>query len=153
MTLRKLLHRLIYASPSGITGVLEYFNAGRINKMSLQTLINKVNFNSHSHTTNIDEFEQAVDLINCNYEVAEYFAAKCNAIVFKLPDIEVGDDIGLLDGFMDIMREIGEIATEFQAAMADKKITRAEMIRIAKEISDAQSKLLAWQARVNQVVQ
>lgn len=152
MTLRKLLHRLIYESPSGITGVLEYFNAGRVNKMSLQTLINKVNFNSHSHTTNTEEFELAIDLINCNYEVAEYFASKCNAIVFKLPDVVVGD-MALLDGFMDIMREIGEISTEFQEAMSDNKITREEMGRIAKEISDAQSKLLAWQARVNQVVQ
>jgi hypothetical protein len=150
--LRHLLHRLIYASPAGITGVLEYFNAGRVNKMSLQTLTNKVNFNSTSHTTTTDEFEQAIDLINCNYEVAEYFARKCNSIVFRLPDIEIGD-MALLDGFMDIMKEIGEISMEFQAAMSDGRINQNEMNRIAKEISDAQSKLLAWQARVNQVVQ
>lgn len=152
MTLRHLLRRLVYASPAGITGVLEYFNAGRTNKMSLQTLTNKVNFNSQSHTTNIDEFEQAVDLINCNYQVAEYFAAKCHSIVFKLPDVEVGD-MALLDGFMDIMREIGDISTEFQKAYADGNINQKEFARICQEISDAQSKLLAFQAKINLVVQ
>lgn len=151
MTLRRLLHRLIYASPPGITGVLEYFNAGRVNKMSLQTLTNKVNFNSETHNTNVDEFEQAVDLINCNYEVAEYFAAKCNSIVFKLPNVQVGD-MALLEGFMDIMTEIGEISTEFQKAISDGRISQNEMDRIAKEIGDAMSKLLAWQARVSLVV-
>jgi hypothetical protein len=151
VTLRRLLHRLIYASPPGITGVLEYFNAGRINKMSLQTLTNKVNFNSETHNTNVDEFEQAVDLINCNYEVAEYFAAKCNSIVFKLPNVQVGD-MALLEGFMEIMTEIGEISTEFQKAISDGRISQNEMDRIAKEIGDAMSKLLAWQARVSLVV-
>jgi hypothetical protein len=151
VTLRRLLHRLIYASPPGVTGVLEYFNAGRKNKMSLQTLVNKVNFNSETHNTNVDEFEQAIDLINCNYEVAEYFAAKCNSIVFKLPSVQVGD-MALLEGFMEIMTEIGEISTEFQKAISDGRISQNEMDRIAKEIGDAMSKLLAWQARVSLVV-
>ena len=115
-------------------------------------MTNKVNFNSTSHNLNITEFEGAIDLIDCNCEVAEYFAAKCNSIVFKLPDVQPGD-MALLEGFMEIMTEIGEISTEFQKAISDGRISQNEMDRIAKEIGDAMSKLLAWQARVSLVVQ
>jgi len=152
VTLRHLVHRLIYASPAGIAGVWEYLTSDKKNRMPLQTMTNKVNFNSTSHNLNITEFEGAIDLIDCNYEVAEYFAAKCNSIVFKLPDVQPGD-MALLEGFMEIMTEIGEISTEFQKAISDGRISQNEMDRIAKEIGDAMSKLLAWQARVSLVVQ
>jgi|GEM_PF-4037313 len=117
-----------------------------------QGLRNKLNFNSENAHLYVQEFEQIVDFTDTNFSVAEYFAAKCNAVVVKLPTINDGGDMCLLDSYMQIMKEMGDLATEFQKAYADGDIDRKEFKRIANEVSGVQGKLLAFQNTVESKV-
>ena len=50
------------------------------------------------------------------------FAEKANAVVVQLPNIPDASDMGLLDGYMAIMRELGDMSAEFQTAYEDGDI-------------------------------
>jgi hypothetical protein len=151
LTLRHLIHKLVHASPSGLAGLLDYLNIGRTANMGVQTLSNKINFNSTSHTLNVQEAEQVLDYVDGNFSAAEYFASKCQAVVFRLPE-QIDGDMALLDLFMDAMRELGEVSAEFQKAYADGRITMLEFAQIAKEIDDVIAKLIAFKCGVERVV-
>lgn len=153
MTLRHLLHRLIHDSAPGITGVLEYLNAGRQNKMSLQLLTNKVNANSESHTLNVQEAEAAIDRINGNIAIAEYFAAKSNAVVVVLPDDGPMGDMCLLDAFLQCQKSQGDFSAELMKDYADGKIDEREFARISKTIRQTVAQLLELENAIKQVVQ
>jgi len=117
-----------------------------------QVLRNKLNFNSDSAHLYVQEFEQIVDFTDANFAVAEYFAAKCNAVVFQLPAIQDDGDMSLLDSYMQIMKEMGDLAAEFQKAYADGSIDRKEFTRIANEVTGVQARLLAFQSTVESKV-
>lgn len=119
--------------------------------MSLQLLTNKVNANSESHTLNVQEAEACIDRINANYEVAEYFAHKAGAVVVRLPDV-IESDMALLDEFMAIPVELGDVCNKFQRAYADGNINKQEFKVISKEVDDEIAALLSFKASVGRVV-
>lgn len=143
MTIRHLAHQLAQHR----IGDLALFMG-----KDTQVLRNKLNFNSDSAHLYVQEFEQIVDFTDANFAVAEYFAAKCNAVVFQLPAIQDDGDMSLLDSYMQIMKEMGDLAAEFQKAYADGSIDRKEFTRIANEVTGVQARLLAFQSTVESKV-
>ena len=116
-----------------------------------KVLQNKLNPNNDQHLLNVDEFEMLADFTNNNLSAAEYFAAKCNAVVVTLPAV-AESDMALLDLYMAAMKELGEVAGAFQEAYADGRITPREFDKIALEIDDVLAKLLEFKGAINRVV-
>lgn len=145
MTIRHLAYRIGHSFKGSIAGLASMMGKGE------QVLSNKLNPNSESHHLNIQEFEMMVDFTAENLMVAEYFAAKANAVVVKLPDAPNGD-MALLDAFMKITTELGDASTKFQKAYADGDISNFESDLIAKEIDDVVSALVEFKACVKRIV-
>lgn len=147
MNIRTLLHRLVNDAVGGMPRLLEAFNYGRKNHMSMQMLTNKLNPNSESHTTNVQEFELAGDTLNLNLQYAEFFAAKINGVVIVLPNVDEGD-MAILDGFMQITKELGDVGMKFQQAYADGAVDKEDVKVVSKEIKETVTALLAFESRL-----
>ena len=146
MTIAHLAYRLAHEFNGGAAALATMMGKGE------KVLQSKLNPNTETHHLSIDELEMLADFTDGNIAVAEYFAEKSNAIVMLLPTIPDLSDMGLLDSYMAIMREFGELSSEFQKAYADGEITDKEFKRIAHEVSAVQGKLLAFQSAIKQVV-
>lgn len=145
MTIKHLVYRLAHE-----------FNGGAIALAALmdrnpKVLQNKLNPNSQTHFLTIDELETIGDFTNGNLDIAQFFAEKANAVVVKLPQIPEGD-MALLDLYMQIMKELGDVSSAFQKAYADGDIDHIEFNQIASEVDDVVARLLEWQAAVKRVV-
>lgn len=151
MNIRELLHRLVHEIPGGGARVLEAFNYGRKTQMSPQMLTNKLNPFSESHTVNVQELALIADTLNLNLQLAHHFAEKANAVVFVLPDV-TENDMALLDGFMQITKELGDVGQRFQQAYADGEIDKRDAKILKKETDDAVAALLAFQKRIEGMV-
>lgn len=117
-----------------------------------RVMASKLNPNIDTHHLTIEEFSMLADFTNTNVEVAQYFAEKQNAVVVELPAIPAGGDMGLLDNYMDIMKELGELSTEFQKDFADGNINNKEFDCIAHQVSQVQARLSAFQYSVKRIV-
>lgn len=146
MNITHLAYRLAHQYKGGVVGL-----ANMMGKND-RVLASKLNPNVDTHHLNIDELSMMADFTNTNYELADYFATKANAVVVKLPEFPTDTDAGLLDGYMSIMRELGDLSHEFQQDYADGRIDAREFERIAHNISLVHSKLIAFHSSVKQVV-
>lgn len=117
-----------------------------------RVMASKLNPNIDTHHLTIEEFSMLADFTNTNIEVAQYFAHKQNAVVVELPTIPEDGDMGLLDNYMDIMKELGKLSTEFQSDFADGNINYKEFERIANHVSQVQARLSAFQYAVKRIV-
>lgn len=142
MTIAHLAYRIAHDFKGGVVGLASMMGRGD------KVLASKLNPNIDTHHLTIGELEMLADFTDTNYDVAQYFADKCNAVVFKLPAVDDESDMCLLDAYMQIMKELGELSAEFQSAYADGKINNKEFARIAGEVTGVQSKLLAFQSLV-----
>jgi hypothetical protein len=87
---------------------------------------------AESHHMNAKVLEKMLDFVpNGNMDAAKFFAMKANATVIPIPS-SMGNmgDMGLLDGFMCIVKELGEFSNEFQKAWADGRITTNEFEKV-----------------------
>jgi hypothetical protein len=117
-----------------------------------RVMASKLNPNIDTHHLNIEELSMLADFTNTNIEVAQYFAQKQNAVVVELPNIPADSDMSLLDNYMDIMKELGQLSTEFQSDFADGNINTKEFERIARHVSQVQARLSAFQYSVKRIV-
>jgi len=145
LTITHLAYRIAHEFTGSVVALAAMMGKGQ------QVLTNKLNPNYDSHHLSIEELEMMGDFTNRNIDIARYFADKANAVVVKVPDAPMDGDMSLLDGFLDITREMGEMSFEFQKSWADGEITKREFQCIKSEVSDVQSKLLAWLAAIERV--
>lgn len=145
MTIKHLAYRIAHEFAGSVAGLASLMGKGEV------VLRNKLNPNSETHFLNIQEFETITDFAERNFEVAEYFASKVNAVVVQLPTLPESD-MALLDLFMGAMKELGEVSAAFQKSYADGNITRKEFAEISSEIDDVLAKLLEFKAAVKRVV-
>lgn len=123
MSFRDFLYHLAHDTPGGVTAL-----EGRL-KTGDKYLQNGLNpGNAQTHHINAAVVEKLLDFIpNGNLEAAKFFANKANATVIPIPSTmgHVGD-MELLDGFMNVVRELGDFSGEFQKSWADGRITPKE---------------------------
>ena len=136
MSIKHLAYRLFYESKAGVAGLADFMG------MSKQVLINKLNPNSTSHHLNIQELEMSADFIGeeANLLLAGFFAEKAKAVVIQMPDVALGD-MGLLDGFMEVVKDLGVLTKDFQDSWADGRITKKEFNQLKKDGLDVQAQV------------
>lgn len=146
MTITHLAYRLAHQFNGGVVALASMMGKGD------KVLSSKLNPNTDTHHLNIEELDMLADFTNSNLELAEYFAAKGNAVVVPFPVVPDDGDMGLLDGYMAIMKELGELSSTFQSAYADGNITEREFEQINHEASDVIAKALAFVGSIKRVV-
>lgn len=147
MSFPDLLYRIAHQYPGAVPAL-----AVRMGK-NHTVLQHKLNPNCSTHGINADEIEQLVDFSGCNLSVAEYFAGKAGAVVVKLADLPAVSDMELLDEFLGVVRELGELSSEFQQAWADGRISMTEFGRIKKEANDLQVQVMVLLQRIESLVE
>jgi len=146
--LTALLQSLVANTPHGLQIALAEINSTRENKMSEQVLNNKLNPYYMADQLNEPQIEAIIRSLNLYLPVAQFYAAKANAVVFIMPVIsESGAEVS--EAFMDITRELGEACAEYQSAYSDRKICRREFKRIARGFDD----VVASVARAKAIVE
>jgi hypothetical protein len=123
MNLRDFLYHLAHDYPGGASELEVRTGAGKnyIQNGVAPSL-------ADSHHLNARVLEKMLDFIpNGNMEAAKFFALKAHATVIPIPTSlgNVGD-MELLDGFLNVTRELGEFSGEFQKSWADGRITSKE---------------------------
>lgn len=142
MSFQDFIYNVAHDYPGGVPAL-----AARMNK-NKTVLQHKLNPNCDTHGINADEVERIVDMADANFAAAEHFANKAGAVVVLLPKMPEVGDMGLLDEFMSVMAEIGQLSSEFQRSYADGEIDSNDLVRIAKEATDVHSRLLSFMKRV-----
>jgi hypothetical protein len=123
MNLRTVLYHLVHDSQAGAA---ELERSLMLQAGYLQNAV--APSQADSHHMNAKVLEKLLDFIpNGNISAAKFFAGKANATVIPLPTGmgHVGD-MELLDGFMNVVRELGDFSGEFQKAWDDGRITSKE---------------------------
>jgi hypothetical protein len=142
MSFPDFIYNVAHDYPGGVPAL-----AARMNK-NKTVLQHKLNPNCETHGINADEIERIVDMANANFAAAEHFAHKAGALVVQLPDMPQVGDMELLDEFMSIMAELGQLSAEFQRGYSDGQIDSDDLDRISKEATDVHSRLLSFMKRV-----
>lgn len=123
MNLRTLLYHLVHDSQPGAAELERnlMLKEGYLQNSVAPSL-------AETHHMNAKVLEKLLDFIpNGNMQAAKFFAGKANATVIPIP-MGMGNvgDMELLDGFMNVVRELGEFSGGFQQAWADGRITPKE---------------------------
>lgn len=150
MKLRHFFYRIIDQSSSTYSDVAEFINLGREAKTSAQVLTNKFNPNSDSHLPHIEECEAVLDMLGAWPALAELAAARCNRVVFSLPEADVSD-VGLLDSWLVSDERRGVVSKKFRKAYEDGRISEKEFLEIEKSIHQEISAVLSFLANVERV--
>lgn len=145
MTIAHVAYRLAHKFNGGVVALASMMGKGE------KVLASQLNPNTDTHHLSIESLEMMADFTNGNFEIAEYFADKANAVVVPLPTVPFESDMGLLDIFMSCMKELGEVSGAFQTAYADGDITQKEFERISLEIDDVLARLMEFKAAVKRV--
>lgn len=146
MSFPDLLYRIAHSYVGKVPAL-----AARMGK-NPTVLMHKLNPNKGSHGLNADEAELMIDFAEANEDVARYFADKANMLL--IPKIMVdGSDMQMLDGFMDVVRELGEFSTTFQKDYADGRISADDYRDICKEGNDVIVKMASFLDRIGQMVE
>lgn len=117
---------------------------------SPNVLNKKVDPNTDTHHLRLDEALK-ISLLTQDARILQAFAASLSHVAIPLPDIGDDGDMGLLDGFMQVIKELGELTTSFQTAWADGAINSKELSDIKQEAHDVQCRLAAFIQRIEQI--
>ena len=117
---------------------------------SPNVLNKKVDPNTDTHHLRLDEAVK-ISLLTQDARILQAFAGSLSHVAIPLTDNHDDADMGLLDGFMQVIKEFGELTTAFQTAWADGAINSKELIRIKQEAQDVQSRLASFVQRIEQI--
>ncbi|MEZ0231883.1 MAG: phage regulatory CII family protein [Methylophilaceae bacterium] len=147
MSFPHLLYRIAHGFDGKVPGL------AALMKKNETVLMHKLNPHKDSHGINAPEIEMMLDFTPAgNLQAAEFFAAKCNSMVLPLLDDKCSD-MALLDSYVKVISELGEFSAEFQKAIADGRITKAEFKRLKKESSDVQMRMASLIDRISHMVE
>ena len=109
--------------------------APRVDIKSPRVLDNKVNDRCESHHLTLKEAVKIVDLSG-DLRILDAWEERVGRVAIPLPQLEFVSDTALLETYTNYIKEGGEFAAAFHDALADGKITRAEIENMRKEMHD-----------------
>lgn len=124
--------------------------AQRMGGVSPNVLNKKVDPRSDTHHLRLDESVK-IQSITGDYRMLQAMAFSLNHVAIPLPEVGDSGDMSMLDGFMDILKELGEFSKEFQTGWADGRISKDELDRIKLEAADVQGRFAMFVARITEI--
>lgn len=125
--------------------------AQRMGDVSPNVLNKKVDPRLDTHHLRLDEAVK-MQSISGDPRILHAMAFTLHHVAIPVPDIKDDGDMSMLDGFMDILKELGEFSTEFQKSWADGVIKPDELERIVAEANDVQGRLAMFVSRISSMV-
>ena len=126
--------------------------AQRMGSVSPNVLNKKVDPRSESHHLRLDESVK-IQSITGDYRMLQAMAFTLNHVAIPLPEVGDSGDMSMLDGFMDILTELGQFAQEFQTDWADGRISKVELERLKSEAADVQGRLAMFVTRIAEIAE
>jgi hypothetical protein len=111
------------------------------------TLSNKVNPQVETHHLSVDE-AVAIQATSGDCRILEAEEAVLGRVVVALGDFAKTSDVELLELYARLHAELGDMAREIQAALADRRITPREWRRIDAEMQQVVQALFELRARL-----
>lgn len=116
--------------------------------ISSQVLINKVNPHQEHHKLSLSESVK-LQAITGDLRILDAMASSLGCVCIPTGNLPAVGDMELLDSFMSVVRELGELSAEFQRDWADGRITPKEHDRIKQEAYEVQQSLAALMHRID----
>jgi len=110
--------------------------AVRLGVASPRVLDNKVNPNCGHHKLTLDEAVKLIDFTG-DLRILQAMAERAGQLLIPLPVLDNVSDTALLETYTNLFKEVGEFSAVFHDALADGRITRAELERMRKEMHDS----------------
>lgn len=120
--------------------------------ISAQVLTNKVSLTQHHNKLTLYEALK-IQGVTGDLRILHSMAAELGCICVPAGDVSGSGDMDLLDSFMSVVRELGELSAEFQRDWSDGRITAREFERIKSESYDVQRTLGELLLRIEQLVE
>lgn len=145
MQLKHLVYRFTHEFAGGVTALSSLMGK---NEKVMQL---KINPNNTTHFVTVDELDMLADLSGSNAALADYFAAKCESVVYPLPNVNELDEEALLDSFLNIGKQLGTLSSDFQKAYADGEIKPKELTELEDDITQSLKALLVLKATLHRI--
>jgi len=120
--------------------------------ISPNVLQNKVNPSQEHHKLTLNEAVK-MQAITGDLRMLHAMADALGCVCIQLPVHDQAGDMELLDSFMGVVSELGDLSAEFQQSWADGQITLKEFARIRNEAYDVQARLAELLARIERLAE
>lgn len=127
MNIKYLIHNI--AMNHGINGLAEKLGQNE------NTFKSKVNPNISSHHIYAEELPLIAAAADTD-EIAKYFADQRGLMCISKPNFDGLSDNAILDLFLKLQKEMGDMSKEIYVAMSDGEISWDEMMKIQKEYDE-----------------
>lgn len=145
MTIKDVVYRVVHGYPGGVPAM-----AARM-AISKHVLQNKVNPNNHTHHTNEEELEQIQAYADSD-EIAKEFALQRGMICIRMPTFDGVPDAELLDLFLTLDKERGDLARAVQKSLADGVIDPKEFQHIDEQFREYMAASAELMSRLSSMV-
>ncbi len=120
--------------------------------VSANVLQNKVNPSQEHHKLTLNEAVK-MQAISGDLRILHAMAGALGCVCIKTPAFDQVGDMALLDSFMSVVSELGDLSTEFKNSWDDGTVTPAEFERIKSEAYDVQARLAELLMRIESIVE
>lgn len=127
MKIRDALYHAVHDYPGGVHEL-----ATRLG-LADSTLQNIANPRIETHEWTLKRIKQVFDFTG-DERIAHAFAAEFGGVFLPMPSSELSGGSDLYRASAEVAKELGDIVTELQAALADEKISENERARIHQQI-------------------
>lgn len=127
MKIRDALYHAVHDYPGGVHEL-----ATRL-ALADSTLQNIANPRIETHEWTLKRIKQVFDFTG-DERIAHAFAAEFGGVFLPMPSAEVSGGSDLFRASAEVAKELGDIVTELQSALADEKISENERARIHQQI-------------------
>ncbi|MGJ9420450.1 phage regulatory CII family protein [Massilia sp. CMS3.1] len=139
-------HKTVHGAPGGCEAI-----APRMN-MSAAILRNKANPNSATNKPTLDEADRLMGVTGV-HDILHALAANHGYVCVRVEEGATAGDMAVLEMITQVWQTNGEVGTEINQALADGRITRAEVDRIREKVRRAECALESVVSRLEGMAQ
>lgn len=132
--------------PGGIPAL-----AQRMGGASAHVLNKKVHPQIDTHRLTLEESVK-MQAITGDCRILQSMAFALNHVAIPLPESPVGSDMSLLDGFLEVLEELGIFAQDFRQSWADGRITKEEFEKLKADTNEIQGRVAMFVSRIGDLV-
>jgi CHASE3 domain sensor protein len=115
--------------------------------MNPGVLRNKANPNIATNKPTLEEADRLMGLTG-DHRILQSLARNHGYVCIKMDEVENASDVAVLELVVKVMRTQGDVGKEMYDALADGRITQAELARVQKAVKEAECALEQLSARV-----
>lgn len=125
--------------------------AQRMGGASSHVLNKKVDPRIDTHRLTLEESVK-MQALTGDCRILQSMAFALNHVAIPLPEAPIGGDMSLLDGFLEVLQELGTFAEDFRRSWADGRITKEEFDKLKADTNEIQGQVAMFISRIGDLV-